>query len=559
MADSGFNARHATMGDVLVRIGVISAAQLEAALKQTTPDQKNLGQVLVALGFATEEHILKAVGMKLGIPCFMTFEGMLEREAAKLIPESIARRCLAVPVFKSEDSLTVGMVNPVDLDAIDELSRISGLRVQPVMTTLANLFKSFQEAYGTSSAEGDASVGPLAAPPPVELPAAEKGIIETVELLFREAQSRGASDIHVEPEERALRVRYRVDGMMQEAKNFPKEFESSIIARIKIMSKIDITETRLPQDGHLRFNYGGQAVDVRVSTLPLVHGEKVVLRLLDSSKGIKKLKDLGFGERVLESFSTTIRSPNGMVLVTGPTGSGKTTTLYAAIAELNKVDLNIVTLEDPVEYRMEHVNQVEIFSRIGLTFAAGLRSILRQDPNIILVGEIRDRETAEIAVQAAVTGHLVFSTLHTSDAVSSVHRLMNMNAEPILLAAALRGIMAQRLLRKLCLKCRRPHRLSEAEKKALGSAATAAESTMEAVGCAECFKSGYSGRLAVHEWLPVTRAIRDLILKNSSVDDFLAAARREGMKTLQETALELAAQGATSLEEVLRMTREATA
>jgi type IV pilus assembly protein PilB len=285
-----------------------------------------------------------------------------------------------------------------------------------------------------------------------------------------------------------LRVRYRIDGMMLEAKTFSKDQESSIIARIKIMAKIDITETRLPQDGHLRFHYGGHAVDVRVSTLPTVHGEKVVLRLLDSSKGIKKLEALGLGEKVLASFESAIHCPNGMVLVTGPTGSGKTTTLYAAIASLNKPELNIVTLEDPVEYRLEHINQVEIFSRIGLTFAAGLRSVLRQDPNIILVGEIRDLETAEIAVQAAITGHLVFSTLHTNDAASSIHRLMNMKAEPFLLAAALRGIMAQRLLRKLCAKCRRPHKLTAPERESLGAMAKGVEETMEAVGCSDCFR-----------------------------------------------------------------------
>jgi len=549
--ESNFDARQAKLGDVLVRIGVINAEQLAAALKQTDADQKNLGQVLVAMQFATEDQILKAVGMRLGIPYFLTFEGMLEPDAAKLIPESVARRCLAVPVFKGEGGLTVGMVNPVDLAAIDEISRLTGLRVQPVMTTLANLFKSFQEAYGARPAKPDAGAAKDAAGP-----ATEKGVIETVELLLQEAQSRGASDIHLEPEEKVLRVRYRVDGMMQEAKTFPKDLESSVIARVKIMAKIDITESRLPQDGHLRFNYGGHAVDVRVSTLPTVHGEKIVLRLLDSSRGVKKLLALGLSDRVLESFTAAIKAPNGMVLVTGPTGSGKTTTLYAAIAELNKPELNIVTLEDPVEYRLEHVNQVEIFTRIGLTFAAGLRSVLRQDPNIILVGEIRDRETVDVAVQAAITGHLVFSTLHTNDAASTIHRLMNMNAEPFLLAAALRGIMAQRLLRQLCVKCRRPHQVTTDERRALGVASAWVESTMEAAGCSDCFQTGYAGRFAIHEWLPVTRAVREQILKSASTDDFRDVARNEGMTTLQETALGHAAAGTTSLEEVFRMTRE---
>ena len=330
------------------------------------------------------------------------------------------------------------------------------------------------------------------------------------------------------------------------------------LARVKIMAKLDITETRLPQDGHIRFVYGGREIDVRVSTLPTVHGEKIVMRLLDSSKSLRKLSELGIAGPVLSRFSEAIQSPNGLILVTGPTGSGKTTTLYAALTELNRPDRNIVTLEDPVEYVIDRINQMEAFSKIGLSFATGLRAILRQDPNIILVGEIRDLETAEIALQASITGHLVFSTLHTNDSVASIHRLFNMNVEPFMIAAALRGVLAQRLVRRLCERCKKPRQATSEDAKETGLALPAGGAYFDPQGCDSCFNTGYSGRLPIHEWMSVTRAVRELIVQKASLDALRAAANQEGLKTMSQAALEKAAAGLTSLDEVLRLTREQT-
>jgi type II secretory ATPase GspE/PulE/Tfp pilus assembly ATPase PilB-like protein len=325
---------------------------------------------------------------------------------------------------------------------------------------------------------------------------------------------------------------------------------------VKIMAKLDITETRLPQDGHIRFTYGGRDIDVRVSTLPTVHGEKIVMRLLDSNKSLRKLTELGIDGPVLERFSEAITSPNGLILVTGPTGSGKTTTLYAALTELNRQDRNIVTLEDPVEYVIDRINQMEAFSKIGLTFATGLRAILRQDPNIILVGEIRDLETAEIALQASITGHLVFSTLHTNDSPSSVHRLFNMSVEPFMIAAALRGVLAQRLLRRLCGRCKKSRTLSALQSKELGGSVPAGAEFCEPQGCETCFQTGYAGRVPIHEWMSITRTVRELIVRKAPLDELRSAVNAEGLKTMRDAAVEKAARGETSIDEVLRVTRE---
>ncbi len=541
------------MGDILVERGVITPEQMSAALKQPNFEQRDLGAVLVALGFATEDDIDKAVSEGLGIPYFASFEGLLDHSVASLVPEAMARKLLIVPVLRTEDTLSVGMVNPSDTDAIDEVARLSGLHVQPIMTTLANLFDVIQQIYGHKI---------VASPPPAkgakDKPAAAQvgdTVIDLVNGLLQEGLARRASDIHCEAAGKLVRVRYRIDGMLHDGATYPKNMEAAIVARVKIMAKLDITETRLPQDGHIRFTYGGHDIDVRVSTLPTVHGEKIVMRLLDSSKSLRKLVDLGIDRAILARFTESIGSPNGLILVTGPTGSGKTTTLYAALTELNQPDRNIVTLEDPVEYQIDRINQMETFAKIGLTFATGLRAILRQDPNVILVGEIRDLETAEVALQASITGHLVFSTLHTNDAVASVHRLFNMRVEPFMIAAALRGVLAQRLMRRLCDRCKKPRPLSEAAADELGNAVPAGNGYCEPQGCEACFSTGYSGRIAIHEWMSVTREVRELIVRKASLDDLRAAVSRDGLKTMRQSAVEKAASGETSLEEVLRLTR----
>lgn len=551
--DSGLKRPRPSLGDILVKVGIITPEQLKEALAQCDPEQRSLGPVLVSLGFATEEQITKAVSISLNIPFFTTFEGLLDPEAARSIPEALARKLLVAPIFRVDDKLTIGMVNPTDINAIDQVATVSNMQVQPVMTTLANLFDAIQQAYGHKQ-----TTTPLAPTAPAgtkDKPRSSgDAVSDQVTVLLQEGVARKASDIHIEAGEKVVRVRFRIDGMLQDGKTYPKDTEAAIMARIKILSKLDITETRLPQDGHIRFSYGGHNIDVRVSTLPTVHGEKVVLRLLDHSSTQRKLPDLGIDPKILTGFSEAISSPNGLILVTGPTGSGKTTTLYAAIASLNKPNINIVTLEDPVEYVLDRVNQVESFSKIGLTFATGLRAILRQDPNIILVGEIRDLETAEIAMQASITGHLVFSTLHTNDAVSSVHRLLNMRVEPFMIAAALRGVMAQRLMRRLCDKCKRPQQIPPAEAKELGLPENA--SCFEPVGCPECFNTGYAGRFAIHEWMPVSRTVREMIVRKATVDELRAATAAEGFVSMRQTAMKKVVLGETSVEEAIRLTRE---
>jgi type IV pilus assembly protein PilB len=546
-------SRGGALSQILVELGVVTKEQMGVALKQSDPEERNLGAVLVSLGFASEESIDKAVSVRLGVPYFASFEGMIEPEAAKLIPEPMARKLLLVPIFRNEDTLTVGMVNPADIDAIDEAARVSGLHIQTVMTTLSSLFEAIQQIYGHKKIAS----APLGIKDKGEA-AASDSVSDIVNGLFHEGLARRASDIHLESALKVSRVRYRVDGMLIEGKVFPKELEAALLARIKILAKLDITETRLPQDGHIRFIYGGREIDVRVSTLPTVHGEKVVMRLLDSSKSLRKLTELGIETPILSRFVDAIRSPNGLILVTGPTGSGKTTTLYAALSELNRPDKNITTLEDPVEYVIAGINQTESFSKIGLTFAAGLRAILRQDPNIILVGEIRDLETAEIALQASITGHLVFSTLPTTDAVSSVHRLFNMRVEPFMITAALRGVLAQRLLRRLCDKCKTPRKITASECADLKSPQLEGLETFEPTGCPACFEAGYQGRLPIHEWFSVTRSVRELIARKASVDELRAASAKEGLKSMRDSALEKVSRGETSIEEVLRVTREQT-
>ncbi len=542
---------HASIGDILTKYGLITPQQLKEALAQSDPEQRNLGQVLVSLGFATKENISKAVSLHLNIPFFTTFEGLLDPDAARDIPEAMARKLLVVPVFKEGEKLTLGMVNPTDFRAIDYVAGLKGMQVQPVMTSLSNLFATIQEVYG-SGKNPVQKTGETSRPA-----AAAESAVDAINGLLEEAMSRHASDIHIEAGETLVRARFRVDGMLMDASTFPKDMDSALVARIKILAKLDITESRLPQDGHIRFDYGGRGIDIRVSTLPTIHGEKVVLRLLDSSRALRKLSELGIDPKVFNLFSEAISSPNGLVLVTGPTGSGKTTTLYAAISKLNKPDRNIVTLEDPVEYVLDRVNQVEAFPKIGLTFASGLRAVLRQDPNIILVGEIRDLETAEIALQSSITGHMVFSTLHTNDAVSSIHRLLNMRVEPFLIAAALRGVLAQRLLRRLCDKCKRPVKLAGDQLKELGLPGKEAQ-VFEPVGCHSCFDTGYAGRLAIHEWMPVNSEVRALIIRKASVDELRAAVDSQGLKSIRQIAVEKLVSGETSLEEVLRMTCEQT-
>jgi len=571
-----------TLGDILVRLGVVTPEQVEEACGRAAREQIDLLTALSEKGFAKEEQLLKAISVSQRIPYFTTFEGLLDPEAARLIPQRMARRLLVLPLRRTEKGLLLGMVNVVDIVAIDTVGAHTGLRVFPVLTTRRNLFETIDSVYGEEVVgqpeepkAGEAALpslpeGPMRqagqvkiVPRDVDVSAArynptDTSVIEIVDGMIAEGVANGASDIHLEPTVSTLRMRLRIDGVLYERRAYLKDIEPAIVARIKILSRLDITETRLPQDGHISVDYGGRGIDLRVSTLPTIYGEKVVVRVLDQMTSRRTLADLGMPPDVAESYQKIIRSPMGMVLVTGPTGSGKTTTLYAAINEINIPERNIITLEDPVEYRIAGINQVETNAHIGLTFASGLRSILRQDPNVILVGEIRDLETAEIAIQASITGHLVLSTLHTKDAIGTISRLLNMKVEPFLLSAALSGVMAQRLIRVLCDKCKKPQMPLAHEASRLGAPLKEPGPFFgpSPQGCEACLGLGYVGRRGIYEWLPVAREIRGLISSESGEDQIKQAARASGAKSLQEAGLDLVYKGATSLSEVVRVTYE---
>jgi len=572
----------ATLGDILLKIGILTPDQLKKALSRD-PTQKNLPKVLETMGFATEEKILKGVSIQLGIPYFDNLEGLIEPDAIKLIPELIARKDAIIPLFRSDDSLVVAMANPMDIAAIDELAMESHLQIRPVMVPLRTVLEAIQKAYAPQSSKPVPvkPIGQATSEPVVSIGMAQEQLIRfqaddvnvTTELdaIIEEGVLRRASDIHMEAGEKIGRVRFRVDGIMHDGKTIEPDRYIALVARVKILAELDITETRLPQDGHIRFvNTSGsrgvirnmlgsdQAIDIRVATARGVFGETVVMRILDSNKSLRRLKDLELSESVLKNFAEAIRRPNNIILVTGPTGSGKTTTLYGALSELNDLTRNIVTLEDPVEYHIDRITQIEVHPKIGLTFAAGLRSILRQDPNVVLVGEIRDVETAEIAIQVAITGHQVFSTLHTNDAVGAVNRLITMRVEPFLIAAALGGVMAQRLVRRICEKCIQEHVPTEAEKLALHLEEKSGP-FYEGAGCPACFNTGYIGRVAVHEWLPISRPLKDMIVKGASVDELRDQAIKEGMQTLRDDALIKALEGKTSLMEILRVIQDQSA
>ncbi|OGS01357.1 MAG: hypothetical protein A2V88_17855 [Elusimicrobia bacterium RBG_16_66_12] len=545
------------MGSILIDAGVLDQSGLSRTLERCTQTGEDLPAALATTGLLGDEDFLKVVSLKLGLPYFTSLESVMDATSKDLMSEEDCRRLGVVPLVKADDAVTLAMLDPLDEECLAQVrAKLGGVQILPLLTTRAALDKAIDNLFnkgGELSAEIPTGDFVLALSNRPDGMVDDQGAIAAVEAIMREGYARKASDIHIESAKDKVRVRYRIDGVLLDAHALPKESESALVARIKILSKLDITETRVPQDGRFRQELGaGLAVDVRVSTLPSIYGEKVTMRLLSSGK-LQRVDELGMTEEQTRLFRLAIHQPNGLVLVTGPTGSGKTSTLYSALSELNTPRVNIITLEDPVEYRIDRMTQVEANPKTGLTFAIGLRAILRQDPNIVLVGEIRDAETAEIAVQAAVTGHLVMSTLHTNDSVAAVHRLLNMGVQPFMLAASLRMVIAQRLLRRLCEDCRRPAEPTDEERAMLG-ATIEGKRFYGAVGCENCFKTGYSGRAPVFELFAVGSAAREGMMKGASIDDLRAAARADKMVTLQESALAMAEAGTTSLAETLRVT-----
>ncbi|MCM8813052.1 MAG: Flp pilus assembly complex ATPase component TadA [Candidatus Omnitrophica bacterium] len=553
------------LGECLVERGLVSADQIGKALEEQKKSGSRLGQMLVDLGFLKEEDLIVTLAQQLNLAHIDISAYRLKSDIIQLIPEKVARRYELLVLEKMGNNCTVAMADPLNVFAIDEVQRLTRCRVEPVICARSALLQVLEKAYKAAPAEPEkaAAAAPessgRAAAEPRDLSAAGgQEVMELVNEMVRSAVIAQATDIHLEPDEEYVRLRCRVDGFLREIGAYPKDMQALIISRIKVLSGLDISEKRVPQDGRFRFEMENKEIDLRVSTLPTVLGEKVVMRVLDKSMVALDMEKLGFRPDDFEKFNELIHRPFGMILVTGPTSSGKTTTLYSALNTINTVDKNILTVEDPVEYRMKMINQVQVNPRAGLTFAAGLRSFLRQDPDVIMIGEIRDLETAEIAVQAALTGHLVLSTIHTNNAPSTVTRLIDMKIDAFLVASAVVGILAQRLIRKVCADCREAYTASPEMVRTLGLDITGAVQLYRGRGCAACGKSGYRSRIGIYELMVVNDRMRELILRQESAVLISREARAQGMRTLREDGLLKAREGVTSVEEVLRATAEDT-
>src|ERR671919_543371 len=552
-----------SLGDILVEEGLLSRDQLDKAEEEQQRVGKSLGRVLVDMGLVKEADLVSALARQVGLEFVDLTEAQIDAAAASLLPEQVSRRYRALPIGFDGTRLIVAMSDPANVFALDDIRTITGMEIKPVVATASDVegairrYGQFEQsvediATEASSAATDDAQDLESMPAAVE----EAPIVKLVNLLITQAVTDRASDIHIEPMEKDIRIRYRIDGVLHEVMRSPKNIQNGLISRLKVMADINIAERRVPQDGRVGLVVGGKAVDLRVATLPTVYGEKIVIRILDKTSALLKLEQLGFQEGSYDNYEEGFRKPYGTVLVTGPTGSGKSTTLYATLNIINGVDRNIITIEDPVEYRLSGVNQIQVNNKAGLSFASALRSILRADPDVILVGEIRDRETALIAMEAALTGHLVLSTLHTNDAASSITRLIEMGVEPYLVASALDCIVAQRLARQLCPRCKQPYKPTEAELLTAGFSEDRLASIDELYrpeGCPNCGKTGYRGRIALYEVMPVTEEIEQLAVERRSSEDMRRLAIEQGMITLREDGLEKVAMGMTSFEEIFRV------
>jgi type IV pilus assembly protein PilB len=558
---SGLVVKRKRLGDILIEAGLIDPQKLQEAIELQKISKERLGKILVQFGYVSEEEIMRTLSHQLHIPFIDLSKQILDKKLILVVPQNVAENYLLVPISENKKILTVAMADPLNILAIDELTIRTKMTIDPVIALEAEIRRAIEELYGGSfltQSDGGAEAGGgeeekgESAP---EEETEEGPISQLVNLILSEAVRDRASDIHVEPDENQLRIRYRVDGMLRETTPLQLKYVNPVTSRIKIMSKLDIAERRSPQDGRFHFSGNGHSIDVRVSSFPTIYGENVVMRLLDQSSILLTLEDLGFLPEDYKKLQYLINIPYGFVLVTGPTGSGKTTTLYATLNSINDPQKNMITLEDPVEYRLGGIRQAQINVKAGLTFAAGLRSILRQDPDIIMVGEIRDGETANIAVQAALTGHLVFSTLHTNDAPSTLIRLSEMGIPPFLIASSVEGVLAQRLVRKLCPECKEPYRPDPEVSRELGMAAGKEDTLFRPKGCRLCKNSGYKGRQGLFELMVVDTEIKDLLLQKASYGVITShAARNQGMKTLRQDGIAKVKAGITSYEELNRVT-----
>jgi len=555
------------LGDLLVQEGKISQQQLEEALQEQKGSGKKLGEILIDQGRIDEESLLRFLADQLGIEFVDLSQFQVDADTAKSLPESQARRFRALPLKEKQDgTIQVGMSDATNVMALDRLEGVLEAEVEPAVVSERALLRAMDRVYTQSeqmsnlAEEIGEELGEAGQEQLLEVrPGAEDApVVRLLNSLFTQAVRLGASDIHVEPDEDTLRIRFRLDGVLQERMTAKRRVAGALVSRLKLMADLDIAERRLPQDGRFQLNIEGRRIDVRLATMPTSHGEAAVMRLLDQTAGLIGLDELGMESDVRTEFNRLIHMPYGILLITGPTGSGKTTSLYAALKEINNLGQKIVTVEDPVEYQLPLINQVQVRPQIDLDFGTVLRSVLRHDPDIIMVGEIRDLETASIAVRAALTGHMVFSTLHTNDAPATITRLIDMGVEPFLVASSLRGVVAQRLVRRICSSCKVVDEPSQAvlEGLELDRDAVAGVTFHRGEGCAECNNTGYRGRIGVYQLMEVDEGIREAIARQDRQALEGALNRQPSHRTLRESGLEKAKEGVTSLEEVLRVTAE---
>ncbi len=559
-------AERQRIGEILMANEAVTAAQVAEALQlqKQGVEHRRLGEILVGLGNCLAAAVATALASQCGLPYRPLRETELDPEVVRLVPAELAYRHQILPLEAPDGQLTVGVADPLNLAAIDDLRFVTGRRINVQVAEADEVRRLVEEHYLHHVMTGEAAEGIEVLSDEeedlgdVQSMAREALVVRLVNLLLRQAVSERASDIHIEPFERELRVRFRVDGVLRDMPAPAKRYQAAIASRIKILAELDIAERRLPQDGRIKVRVEGREIDLRISTVPTLYGESVVMRLLDKQTGLLGLEQLGFPATTRGRFEHLIRRPYGIILSTGPTGSGKTTTLYGALQMVNSPERKVITIEDPVEYQLAGVNQIHVRPKIGLTFAEGLRHILRQDPDVIMVGEIRDRDTADIAIHAALTGHLVFSTLHTNDSASAVARLVDMGAEPFLVASSLEGVLAQRLVRRLCDQCKEPYVPSDLELGELGVAGIWREevTVYRPVGCDACRGTGYLGRIGLFELLMVDDSITDLIMRRAPSTALREAAQRSGLVTLREEGWQRVLDGVTSIDEVTRVTHE---
>jgi type IV pilus assembly protein PilB len=550
------------LGQILIEQGLITPAQLEQALEEHRKTPKSLGRVLIDLGLIKEADLVRALAEQVGLEFVDLADYHIDPSSTMLLPDALARRYRAIPIGERDGKLLVAMSDPANVYALDDIRTITNRDVQPVVATAADVEQAIQKFAGM-----DGQVEALASQASEQLESDEEQleaaleeapIVKLVQAIMTQAVGDRASDVHIEPTERDVRVRFRVDGVLHDVMHSPKNIQGGLISRLKVMADLNIAEKRVPQDGRISMRVGGRMLDLRVATLPTVYGEKIVIRVLDKSQALLKLEDLGFSDDSYKRFSASFSKPYGAILVTGPTGSGKSTTMYATLNILNAEDRNIITVEDPVEYRLDGVNQMQVNPKAGLTFASALRSILRADPDIVLIGEIRDKETATIAIEAALTGHLVLSSLHTNDAASAISRLVEMEVETFLVASAIDCVVAQRLFRMLCERCKEAYKPEHAELVAAGYPEwliPEIDTLFRPTGCSACSNTGYRGRAGLYEVMPMSEEIQRLTVDRASADDLRKTAIEQGMMTLRDDGLEKARMGRTSIGEIARVVK----